>query len=82
MKNHFMAVLTQISKELTINNATAFERKMIHEVAEELGMAHETAGDKKYIKVWKKMTNDEVAQRYAELEEAKMEEDLKELKKL
>jgi len=31
---------------------------MIHEVAEELGMCHETSEDKKYIKVWRKMTND------------------------
>lgn len=41
---------------------------MVHEVAEELNLAHETAADKKYIKIWKKMTNEEVAQHYAELE--------------
>lgn len=45
-------------RELTINNATAFERKMIHEAAESMGLCHETATDKKYIKVWKKMTDD------------------------
>ncbi len=71
-----------MSRELTINNATAFERKMIHEVAEELSLAHETAADKKHIKIWKKMTNDEVSQYYAELESLKMEEDIKEMEQL
>lgn len=54
-----------MGREITINNATAFERKMIHEAAESLGLCHETAPDKKWIKVWKKMTNDEVAEHYA-----------------
>jgi hypothetical protein len=32
--------------------ATNFERKLIHEVAEEIGLSHETSQDKKQIKVW------------------------------
>lgn len=30
---------------------------MIHEVAEEEGLAHETSSDKKWIRVWKKLTD-------------------------
>jgi predicted RNA-binding protein Jag len=59
-------------REITINNVTAFERKMIHEIAEEMGLCHETSNDKKYIKVWRKLTNDEVAEKYAELERLKL----------
>lgn len=65
MRDHFRRVFEQMGREITINNATAFERKMIHEAAESLGLCHETAPDKKWIKVWKKMTNDEVAEHYA-----------------
>jgi hypothetical protein len=46
-----------------------------------MGFCHETSSDKKYIKVWKKLTNDEVAEKYAELERLKMEEDIAEAKK-
>ncbi len=62
-----------MAKEITINHATPFERKMIHEIAEEMGLCHETAPDKKFIKVWKKMTDNEVSEHFAELERQKFE---------
>ena len=34
---------------------------MIHELAEEMNLCHETSPDKKFIKVWRKLTNEEIA---------------------
>jgi len=34
VKEHYRKVLTLMDRELTINNVSSFERKMIHEVAE------------------------------------------------
>lgn len=46
-----------------------------------MGLCHETAPDKKFIKVWKKMTDNEVSEHFAELERQKFEQDLKEERK-
>jgi hypothetical protein len=41
---------------MTINDATSFARKMIHEVATEMGLCHQTSEDKKSIRIWIKVS--------------------------
>ena len=45
--------MSSAEKELVLEKLDGFERKVVHEIAENLGLNHKTSIDKKKLTLWK-----------------------------